>query len=193
MCVCVCVCEEGEELTQEDLLLRHVAKDKLRKIPDLVVRGNTHRKPVWKMGKASRKESAKEGKSRGTREDIPWPLVGGIIAIIIVLLAVLFAFTGPSRPRRGEADVLQSGPGQEVMKEYEMLVHSADEQLQLGTLGLQSAKEQYEQAAALLPEHPLAHFQLARVSLKLIQWRDFSEIHHQNLSILLLLLLLFLL
>lgn len=121
-----------------------------------------------KSAKASKGAGGSKGKAGG---DIPWPLVGGIVGLIVVLLAVLFTFSGPSTagPRRaaqqrGEEEPTFDPEEREKLQQYEQLVKSGDEQLQMGITGLTTAKDYYNQALELMPEHPLAYYQLARIA-----------------------------
>lgn len=91
-----------------------------------------------------------------------------------MLFAVYATFTEPAvRPAtRGERRGAGSAGGdagtvlsvdQAKLDEYDRIIKSADEHVNLGVTGYDTAKQLLEQAVSLIPDHPLGHFNLARV------------------------------
>lgn len=107
------------------------------------------------------------------KSKVPWGTISVGVGIAVVLLAVYATFTEPAvRPaasgerrsqRPGDAGNVMS-VDQATLAEYERIIKSAEEHVNLGATGYETAKQLFDQAIALIPDHPLAFFNLARVS-----------------------------
>ncbi len=104
-----------------------------------------------------------------------WKFIAIIASVIIVILSIMFAFSGPAAkgPVRSNGRVPQRGgeaQGASLaddpnLKQYEEIINQAEELMKNGPQGTSGAIQLFQSAIELVPKHPLAHFNLARVSI----------------------------
>ena len=91
-----------------------------------------------------------------------------VVSGFVVLLAVLFVMSEDPRPSRtrtaaGKEVPTQQMGEQKALKYYEDLCKKAESHVENGNYNTTEAIRLYELATELVPAHPLAHFNLARV------------------------------